>query len=345
MYLRRQGGIFIPVADSELDYLLNIEPNPDYNAFDFKAQAIRQILITGNAYIVPVKGEGIPSEPIAFILCNSGSVAYDSLNQVYDIYDPDNGISGTYREDQVIHLKGMSVDGKNGVSVLSYARLTTDISSVGDNETLNRFANGGNIRGIISNDTSVRGFGEYADAELKKTAENIDDRFRAGERIVNLPGQAQFSQLSLSSVDMEFLASRKFSVREICRFFGVPPTFVFDDTSNNYKSVEMANISFLSQTLDPYLVRIEQEYRRKLCTTAQWRRFKFEFDRRGLYAMDLTSLADYQAKTIQNGTYTINEWRKYDNKPDVPGGDSILVSANLKGLGQLLNESTPSNNE
>ena len=29
---------------------------------------------------------------------------------------------------------------------------------------------------------------------------------------------------------------------------------------------------------------------------------------------------------------TVNEWRKEENKPAVEGGDTVLVSANLKGI-------------
>lgn len=43
-------------------------------------------------------------------------------------------------------------------------------------------------------------------------------------------------------------------------------------------------------------------------------------------------------QTIQTGLYTINEWRTIENKPTVEGGDVPLVSANLKGLQQLLSE-------
>lgn len=189
------------------------------------------------------------------------------------------------------------------------------------------------MRGIISNDRSVVGFGEYQDKELEKTAESVDDRFSRGERIVSLPGQVDFKQISLSSADMQFLESRKFTVREICRFFGVHPSFVFDDTSSNYKSAEMANVAFLSNTLDPILKRIECELTRKLIARADCCRFRFSFDRRGVYSMDLQSLADYQAKTIANGVYTINDWRRMENQPEVEGGDTVYVSANLKELG------------
>ena len=198
------------------------------------------------------------------------------------------------------------------------------------------------MRGIVSNDTSVRGFGEYQDNELQKTAADLDSRFRAGERIVSLPGQAQFAPISLSSTDMQFLETRKFSVREICRFFGVHPSFVFDDTSNNYKSAEMANVAFLNNTLNPILRKIENELLRKLIAPSLWTKRKFIFDRSGIYACDLESRVRYQNQTIAAGLYTVNEWRLKENRPSVEGGDTVMVSANLRNIqeptGQTANE-------
>ena len=200
------------------------------------------------------------------------------------------------------------------------------------------------MRGIISNDTSVRGFGEYQDAELEKTAEDVDTRFQNGERIVSLPGQVDFKQISLSSTDMQFLESRKFTVRDICRFFGVHPSFVFDDTSNNYKSAEMANVAFLSNTLNPLLRKIENELQRKLFSANLYGKRKIQFDRRGLYACDLESRVKYQADTIAAGLYTVNEWRREENKPPVEGGDTVLVSANLKSINELTAPAAPAPN-
>ena len=226
-------------------------------------------------------------------------------------------------------------DQRNGVSVLEFARLTADIAQVGDRETFDRFRNGGNVRGLVGNDTSVRGFGEYQDKELAKTASDLDDQFHGGKHIVSLPGQVDFKQLSMTSADLQFLESRKFTVREICRFFGVPPSFVFDDSSNNYKSAEMANVAFLSNTLEPLLRNIESELQRKLFLPSQYGRKRVRFDRRGLYACDLDSRVKYQAATIAAGLYTVNEWRAEENKPAVEGGDKVLVSANLKGIDEL----------
>jgi len=335
-YMKRNGsGVYEADERDRMNYLLTVRPNPGMSAYDLWNNAIYQVLLAGNAYIVPVWSNVKPDELDYLFLCSRGTVSHDIVNNTYEVYDPLQGISGTYNEEDIIHIKNVSLDGKNGLSVVSFAQQTLGIASAGDAETLNRFANGGNVRGIVSNDTSVRGFGEYQDTELQKTAKDLDTRFRTGERIISLPGQAQFSPLSMTSAEMQFLESRKFTVREICRWFGVPPSFVFDDTSNNYKSAEMANVAFLSQTLNPLLYKIERELQGKLVPEFRSPRYRFQFDRRELYATDLESRANYQTKTIAAGIYTINEWRRYENKPDVEGGDTPLVSANLKTISEL----------
>lgn len=339
--MRRKGGIFVDDIDSRLSFLMNVQPDEYMSAFDMWAQAVQQVLLEGNAYIVP-EYSSATMDFHRLVLCAKGTVALDTVGGIYHVNDYVNGISGEFREDEIIHLKGMTLaDQRIGLSVLDFARLTMDIARVGDSETYDRFKNGGNVRGLVGNDTSVRGFGEYQDKELAKTAEDLDSQFHHGKHIVSLPGQVDFKQLSLSSTDLQFLESRKFTVREICRFFGVPPSFVFDDTSNNYKSAEMANVAFLSNTLNPLLRNIESELQRKLFLPSQYGRRKIQFDRRGLYACDLDSRVKYQTATIAAGLYTVNEWRAEENKPAVEGGDKVLVSANLKGIEELTAQPAP----
>ena len=117
---------------------------------------------------------------------------------------------------------------------------------------------------------------------------------------------------------------------------GDNPTVFFDDTSNNYKSAEMANVAFLSNTLNPLLRKIETELLRKLIAPSLATKRKFQFDRRGLYACDLDSRVKYQTQTIAAGIYTVNEWRREENKEPVKGGDAVLVSANLRGINEAL---------
>ena len=292
LYMRIKDGIFVEDTNSRLHYLLSVQPDSTKSAFDFWKEVVENVLLEGNAYIVPIYNT-VSMEVDRLVLCGRGTVSHDIYNDIYTVSDPVNGVYGSYDEDEILHIKFHTLNGKSGLSVLSYARLTLNIALSGDRETYSRFVNGGTVRGIVSNDKSVTGFGEYQDKELEKTAGSIDGKFRNGDRIVSLPGQVDFKQISLSSTDMQFLESRKFTVRDICRFFGVHPSFVFDDTSNNYKSAEMANVAFLSNTLNPILRNIENELLRKLVAPSLCCKRKFQFDRRGLYACDLDSRVKY----------------------------------------------------
>lgn len=329
-YMRLKGNIFAEDRDSRLHYLLNVQPCSSMSAFDFWRLVVQYMLLNGNAYIVPMYDGTLEISRLALV--DPTTVSHNTINDTYYICDVNAAVVGTYAEDEVIHIKNYTRDGKHGVSTLAFARTTMDIALTGDRETLSQFANGGSVRAIVSNDKGVKGFGEYQDAELEKTAVDLDVRFRRGERIVSVPGQTVLSPISISSADMQFLERLKFTVRDICRFFGVHPSFVFDDTSNNYKSAEMANVAFLSNTLNPILRKIEVELHRKLVTPTLCCKRKFQFDRRGLYACDLESRIKYQAQTIAAGIYTVNEWRKEENKPSVEGGDTVLVSTNLRGI-------------
>ena len=259
---------------------------------------------------------------------------HDTTLDTYHVSDQINGIFGDFNEEDVIHIKGLTLesDPKRGVSVLSYARMATTTAIAGDEEARDRFENAGTPRSIVSNDKSARGgFGDYLDEELKSAALDIEEQFRV-RRIAYAPGQVDVKQVSMSSADMQFLESRKFTVLEICRFFGVHPSFVFSDTTTNCKSAEMANVAFLTNTLNPLLRSIERELHRKLVPANLWYRYKFEFDRRSLYACDLAGRMTFIEKSIATGTATVNEMRRMENRPAVEGGDAVFVSANLRNI-------------
>lgn len=333
--MRRRGPIYADDRRDSLHYLMNVEPDGGISAFDFWRQAVMEVLLEGNAYIVPVFSVASGGY-IRLGLCGRGTVSHDTTTDTYTVSDLENGIYGTYAEEEMIHFKGMpGLNAKHGRSVISYARETSAIASAGNSETLDRFENGGVVRGIVGNDASVTGFGEYQDKELEKAAVDIEKLLQEGRRIVSRPGQVDFKQFTMTSSDMEFLSSRKFTVREICRFFRVPPSYVYDDTSNNYKSAEMASSDFLSNTLDPLLRKIETELNRKLIGLAGYGRRKIEFDRSGIFACDLSTRAAYLGEMIGAGLYTPNEARISINRAPLEGGDKMLVSANLRGVEEL----------
>lgn len=339
-YKRNAAGVFERERGTWLSYLLEQQPMEIMSRYDYWKQAVQQLLCTGNAHIVKMRNT-YSGAIDRLVLCSPYSCSYDAQKRTYKVSDAVRGLYDEYPAEDVIHLKGLSNDGETGLSVLEFARLTTQIAESGDKETRERFRNGGNVRGFFTNAApGVTGYNPFNDKTLKEASQTNDRFFRAGGRLSYLPGGMQFKELMLTSADMQFLESRKFTVREICRFFGVHPSFVFDDTSNNYKSAEMANVAFLSNTLNPILVQIEQEMTRKLLTPEETRVEKFEFDRTHLFACDLETRVKWQTARIGAGLDTLNEARFMDNRGPVEGGDTVLVSANLRPLSEMMNGET-----
>ena len=344
--MRRSSDIFVEDTDSELYDLLNVQPSPTMSAVDFWQMIVRYLLLRGNAYVIPIADRLHPELIDKLVLVSPETVSHDTLTDTYTVNDHVQGIVGVYDEAEIIHIKNYSLDGKTGLSTLSYAAKTANIASTADDETLSRFANGGGVRGLVSNaSSSVRGFGEYQDDELKRLSDEMESKFRAGRRIYFLPGQSQFTQMALSSADMQFLETKKLTNKDICRFFGVPPEKIYEDGATNYKSAEHVNVAFLTESLNPLLRKIELELLRKLVPRRWWRKRLFMFDRTAFYSSDLEGKSKYMTSQLTAGVSTVNELRRKENKPPVANGDIPLVSANLKTLTELLNEKNQGNGQ
>ena len=319
-------------AGSKLNYLLSVRPNSRLNAYEFKKNLVSQILIQGNAYVLPVKN--ILGEVEALYLLTPGSVAHDVYSNTYQIADPVNMISTVVSADEILHFKNVSSDGGyTGLSTVSYAALTLGIAATSDNETLKRFATGGRFKAILKNNTSTKGWGEYQDEQLKAHGEDLQEAISRGDDILAVKGDVEVSPLSMSSADMQFLESRKFTIREIARFFNVPPSKLMDDTNSNYKTAELSNVDFYSEALKPLVEAIISEFSAKLLNEWNFQEYKFRFDLSSIYTLDLNSKAKWDKSRLENGVASVNDLRRESDIEPIEKGDDVYLSVNFAPLG------------
>lgn len=319
-------------AGSKLNYLLSVRPNSRLNAYEFKKNLVSQILLQGNAYVLPVKN--ILGEVEALYLLTPGSVAHDVYSNTYQIADPVNMISTVVSADEILHFKNVSSDGGyTGLSTVSYAALTLGIAATSDNETLKRFATGGRFKAILKNNTSTKGWGEYQDEQLKAHGEDLQEAISRGDDILAVKGDVEVSPLSMSSADMQFLESRKFTIREIARFFNVPPSKLMDDTNSNYKTAELSNVDFYSEALKPLVEAIISEFSAKLLNEWNFQEYKFRFDLSSIYTLDLDSKAKWDKSRLENGVASVNDLRRESDIEPIEKGDDVYLSVNFAPLG------------
>lgn len=315
-----------------MNWLLGTEPNERMNSYTFFKSLVSAILLRGNAYVYPERDD--LGNVRAFYLLTPDSVVYDKLSNIYTVSDPVNNIYRVLSCHEILHFKNVSMDGGyTGVSTIRYAAQTLGIAATSDTETLKRFATGGRFKAILKNSGSVRGFGEYQDDELRGHGNDLQDAINRGDDILVVKGDAEVSPLSMTSADMQFLESRKFTIREIARFFNVPPSKLMDDSNSNYKSVEVSNIAFYAEALQPIVTEIEREFAAKMLNVHTYGDYKFCFNLRSLYALDLESKGKWDSTRLQNGLVSVNDLRRENDIEPVDKGDDVYLSVNFAPLG------------
>lgn len=333
IYKRRDksGNYYKPYttgAGAALYNLITVRPNSRQTSFILFKNLVSQVLLLGNAFIYPrFDSYGYPLE---LILLSPWSCSYDPWSNTYYVEDLVNNVRGIFRSDEILHFKNVSLDGGyTGASTIAFAAQTLGIAATSAKETLSRFATGGKIKGIYHNDYSLKGWGEYQDDQIMANANELQEAINSGQDIIALKGDGKLDQLSMSSVDMQFLESRKLTITEIARFFNVPKSKLFDDSNANYKSSEMATVEFYTDCLSPILAMIENEFTAKLIPFKALSDYKFKYDLSKLYTTDLTTKANYQTKQIANGLQTVNDLRRSEDCPPVEGGDLVFISCNV----------------
>lgn len=336
---RRADGVWRD-ADTTLERLLTVEPNYYISAYDFWRAAVRGMLLDGVSYIVPRRDDRGNITYLQLYL--NVNVTVDEVAHRYTVTDK-AGRTETLYENQIMVLRYLSTDGCHTTGPIQYMEPALRLACEADDETRARIKDGGAPRLILSAQTSAVGIGGPVETQLREVARAIDTEMRNRGRIIWTPAGTQATQVGATSADLQLQSVREFSVRDICRFYGVPPQYVGSDSASNYKSAEMASVDFMTTTLDPILRGIESELNRKLFRAGVSERVKF--DRSARAAADLTTRARYLASMQAVGAYTVNDIRAREDLPPVPGGDVPLVSANLRNIGEIVNPDKTNNQQ
>lgn len=325
---RKKNGYFSIDCENELHSVLTRRPNKRLNSFDFMQNAIIQMVNNGNAYILIRRSFGEVSE---LILCANNSVCYDKFSNRYVISDGINHISGVYDADDIIHLKNKSLDGGyTGVSTIYYASRILSISASADNQNLQTFQNGTKVKALLYGASGgMSGIDALDFEQTSPVADRVEAQLNSGKDIIAISEDLKFQQLSINPVDAQLLETKKFSVLDVCRFYGVNPDKAFAGQSTNYKASEMGQVSFLTDTLQPILSQIEAEFNAKLVPDKLSGVYKINFDLEALYQTDLTTRAAYDKSMYELGVFTTNHLRMKQGIAPVDGGDTVMVSCNV----------------
>jgi HK97 family phage portal protein len=314
-------------STNNLYNLLNVQPNALMSRNTFFKQIVVNLLLNGNAYIVIDRDK--LGQVVGLYLINSNAVLVTISGQdlVYSINGKD------FDSSQVIHIINNSYDGIHGLSTISYASDTLNLGYLENQHSTNFYKNGG-IGGILTPALGVQINSEKAQKAKKTWRETMN--LDGSNSIIALDSSMQYQPITVSNKDSMLIESKQLTVRDIARFFGVPISLLMLDST--YSSAEQEQVSF-TNSLNPLIQKIENEFFRKLYMSYQWDTTDLFFDIEALYRTDLTARADYYTKMFSIGGYTVNEIReKLNSKFPAVGGNRVFINVQVQPLDNLISE-------
>ena len=311
---------------NDLSYILSKRPNKKMNAYTFYKLMMKDVLMAGNAYALIMRdGKNV----VGLQYIPAGLVS--PIDKIDHIEYMVTGIKGTVRQEDMIHILNYSDNGVIGISVLSHARRVLGIADAGDKSADNFYRSGGCTSGFLK--FTGPSTGSQRQEILSAWNQATGGPNNGPNGIAVLPSNVDYTQLSVDPADAQLLESRKFSVIEICRFFGVSPSMAFDLSHASYNNSEMAELSFLNDTLRPILTKIELEFEVKLFNRED--NMDIKFDVNELLRTDKKSQAEYLTKMFNLGTMSPNEIRKELDMEPIDGGDIHVAQVNLTSIKNL----------
>ncbi|MFS0736943.1 phage portal protein [Sphingomonas sp. 1P06PA] len=319
VYQTDTQGVRSVARQHPLYYVLHDSPNFDQTALDFWEYMAAAVELQGNAYATIEKradGSVYSLTPVRPDLVRAERVG-GRLRYTWNGKDGAIIRAGT----DVLHIRGPLGDALSGLSTLSACRGAFDTAQSADSAAGTVFRNGARPSGVLSTDKSLNG------DQRRELEALLQEKFvgsiNAGRPML-LDNALKWDQLTIDPVDAQMLESRRFSVEEICRVFGVPPHMVghTENSTSWGTGLEQQTLGFVKFSLRRRLKRIEQAVEKQLLTPAdRIAGITIEFNLEGLLRGDSAGRASFYQSGLNNGWMTINEVRRLENMPPVPGGD------------------------
>lgn len=319
--------------------ILHDKPNDQMSAASFWQAMVSSMFLWGNAYAL--KQYGNDKQLVGLkLLRPEYTTPYLRNGLLRFDYAPGYEEPKDYSAEQVLHLFHRTVDGFVGVSQIQYGADSLGLALSAERTSSMYWRSGVRASGFIKTNTwltkkqreeyreSVNGFmGQGTGASTDK---------HGGVMIIE--NAADFQPITMKPVDVELLASRRFSVEDVCRFFDLPPVLVGHAAEGQTMwgtGISEIILGWFKLGLAPILRHIEQEIYRQILLPAGQRDLFAEFNLEALLRGDPAARASFYSQMAQNAIYTRNEIRARENLPPVEGGDVLTVQSNLVPLDQL----------
>ena len=331
--MQKEGKLKHIVDDRPLYRVMHDQWNPYMTAMAGREAMMAHILTWGNGYAEKVRnGYGIaelwPIPPNRVTpKMKDGELVYDiRMNGESDI---------TLSRDQILHIPGLGFDGFVGYSVISMARKSIGLGMALETFGSLYFGQGTHPGVIITHPNKLSTDGH---ANLKKALTDTYSGLGQSHRLMLLEEGMKSEKVGIPPEDSQFLESRQFQIPEVARWFNLPPHKLKDLTKSSFNNIESEQISFVTDSILPWLIRLEQNYWMQILTAREQKeKFYFKHNVAGLLRGSAKERAEYYKIMIGSTIYTPNECRVFEDVDPNPNplADELFVNVSTIPLSKL----------
>ncbi len=327
LYAERADGGKDVAVKNPLHRLLSRRPNDWMSSFEFREMLSLHAVLTGAGWALIVRNtRGEPLElipvPPGCVTVNRGPTAADLTVTLSDA----GGQIETYSWDSFLRIAGPTWNGWQAMNMIQLARESIGLAIATEENHSRLFSNGARPGGVLAVEGNL---GLEARNRLKQAWNDQMQQVGNAYKTAVLPGNVKFTPLAMTGLDSQALESRKFQIEEICRTLKVFPQMVgHSDKTSTFASAEAFFLAHVIYTLLPWVTRWEQSINRCLIDRADSEHFA-GFSVQGLLRGDAKTRAAFYQAGVQNGWFTRNEVRLWEDLNPLPGLDEPLVPLNM----------------
>jgi HK97 family phage portal protein len=289
-------------------------PTPGSTGVDLISQIMVHLNVHGEAFVGKYRNSDGEIAQLGLISPENVQVELRGQRVVYTL---DTLKARTeHGPEDILHIKGMSVDGLRGLSPVTQCRIALGLSSSLQQSAKTFTEQGSHPSGVLS---VPSGHGDQAERIQAKWqarhggAENM-------HKIAVVSGDVTFTPVGFSADDSQFLQQRELSAREVARIFRVPAWAIDAPTGDSltYANVSEQNRALSTLSLRPWATRIETAISNDadLCPGGTY--VQFDFDALLRAAPEARAQSYTAALNSETGWMRREEVRELEDLPPEP---------------------------
>jgi len=225
-------------------------------------------------------------------------------------------------QEEMLHLHGPG-DGFSGWPIANFAKEALGITLSLQELQASLFSNGMSLGGTLTTKEELDPIHRKNMAkEWTQTHGGAANR----NKVAVLDKSIEYKQLNTKAMDAEVLESRKFQLLEVARFFRVPPHKLGITDAATLNNVEQENIKYVTETLSPWIIRIQKLISFRLFAPGS--KFFAEFDLKQLNLADTDTRMNFWVNSINSGMATPNQAAQDFDLPTYPDGNEHYIPSN-----------------